>query len=64
MFAEKEFSDYFMRLPSEPRISLAAEIGYLTSEKTPGMMGQVRLLLAACYLLRVSMAAYGKYYRC
>ena len=53
-----------MRLPSEHRISLAAEIGYLTSEKTPGMMGQVRLLLAACYLLRVSMAAYGKYYRC
>lgn len=41
VFAVNEYQDYFSRLPAEPRLQLAKEIGYLDSARKPGILARV-----------------------
>jgi hypothetical protein len=36
VFAQKEYDDYFMRLPADLRKNLAMEVGYLVRSQTIG----------------------------
>jgi hypothetical protein len=41
VFAANEYEDYFSRLPSDQRLQLAKEIGYLDSSRKPGILARV-----------------------
>lgn len=41
VFADKEYADYFSRLPSDQRLQLAKEVGYLDSSHKPGILARI-----------------------